>query len=76
MTLVTLNMYFLNTLTTTFFSSNRFPESRDNWGTVYPPEDKDPPEFGEEPYREEQASYSSRCMVCKGHHGSFDIIPL
>ena len=39
------------------FSSNRFPESRDNWGTLYPPEDKDPPEFGEEPYREEQASY-------------------
>ena len=35
----------------------RFPESRDNWGTLYPPEDKDPPEFGEEPYREEQASY-------------------
>ena len=32
----------------------RFPESRDNWGTIYPPEDKDPPEFGEKPYREEQ----------------------
>ena len=40
-----------------FFLFHRFPESRDNWGTLYPPEDKDPPEFGEEPYREEQASY-------------------
>lgn len=26
----------------------RFPESRDNWGIVYPPEDKEPPEFGED----------------------------
>ena len=32
----------------------RFPESRDNWGVIYPPEDKEPPEFGEELYREEQ----------------------
>ncbi len=32
----------------------RFPESRDNWGPLYPPEDRDPPEFGGEIEREEQ----------------------
>lgn len=31
----------------------RFPESLDNWGTVYPPEDKEPLEFGEDVEREE-----------------------
>ncbi len=37
----------------------RFPESRDNWGTLYPPEEKEPPEFGEEVEREEQYHVSS-----------------
>lgn len=32
----------------------RMPESRDNWGTLYPSEERDPPEFGEEIEREEQ----------------------
>ncbi len=36
-----------------------FKESRDNWGTLYPPEDKDPPEFGEELDREEQYRVSA-----------------
>ena len=49
----------------------RFPESRDNWGTIYPPEDKEPPEFGEEPYREEQVCYIMIPEICNG--GKFEI---
>ena len=50
----------------------RFPESRDNWGVIYPPEDKEPPEFGEEPYREEQVGPSRNLEPsCAG--GKFEI---
>ena len=31
----------------------RMPESHDNWGVMYPPEDKDPPDMNEEREREE-----------------------
>ncbi len=37
----------------------RFPESRDNWGVLYPPEEKEAPEFGEELEREEQYRVSA-----------------
>ncbi len=37
----------------------RFPESRDNWGPLYPPEEKEPLDFGEEVERREERYHVS-----------------
>eukprot|EP00094_Tigriopus_californicus_P005291 TCALIF_05101-PA protein Name:"Similar to SMARCC2 SWI/SNF complex subunit SMARCC2 (Homo sapiens)" AED:0.04 eAED:0.04 QI:0/0.66/0.57/0.85/1/1/7/277/1078 len=49
----------------------RMPESRDNYGTCYPPEEKEPMEFGEEPIREEQYHVSLEWLMEMEEYNEF-----
>ena len=46
-------------------------ESRDNWGTLYPPEEKDPPDFGEEMLREEQYHVAADWLIEMEEYNEF-----
>ena len=51
--------------------SHIFQESRDNWGLIYPPEDKEPVEFGDEIDKEEQYRLSVEWLYESDSYNEF-----